>query len=190
MAVKVTEELHALMWQAYCERQTALHVATTCDVAQGTAKHYIKDGDAKRGWLPFELRMKGTVVRAEERADYTLAKAHAESIKAVKHVQAVALRQLEALEMDKNGKFKNPIQAIEVAHKLAQDIMGEGQKLSVRHHGLGGEAEANPFEGLPDDDVLHFMRAGLAALERYGWGQDPAVAEAANRVEDAASVLQ
>lgn len=111
---KISIEKYNEMFAAYLERQSAPHVARTCQVAERTARRYIDQGDPKRKLMSLKERLAKVNDLARQRADYDLVKARAEFQKAaraafVKTAQAIQLVDAKDLTADKIPEHLNKL---------------------------------------------------------------------------------
>lgn len=167
MASALTVEKYEEMWKAYCERQSVSHVAKACSVAYATARRYIRKGDPARSLQPFERRWKLAAHNSDQRAVYDLARAQSETLDITAAIKEVAARQIAKLKRDKNGEFRDPVRAVETAHKVEALILGG----STENVTLSGEVITDdPFAGMDAQEVMEFLEEGVAALKRYGFG--------------------
>ena len=191
MAAPLTAQKYEELWAAWLQVQTIGHVQRTCGVAFGTVRRYVKEGDPSRGLEPLGLRFSKLQSKLRERHDYTWTTAATGTLDLTRRVKEICKRQLDGLKKNKSGEFRDPIRAIEVAHKLEALIMGE----PTDHHLVTADGDVirdDPFAGSSDEEVMEFLREALPALESYGFGAKANGHEPAdpNRLVDTATVLQ
>jgi len=164
-ATAISVDKYNEMWAAYQERQSGLYVATRCGVSPPTARRYINDGDPSRGLKPLRKRFQEVQRDAALRADYTLAKATAATLRTTRTLKAVVANQARDLKA-KGVHLDRPAQALRDLHAVEAAILG-GASESLR---IENAAAPNPLADLPDEDLLAFLELALPALQAYGFG--------------------
>ena len=167
----ITVEKYEEMFAAYRERQSAAFVARTCGVSEGSARKYINKGDAARGLAPLKRRLAELSRRTAERADYTRAKAEAETLDAARAAKRVVVRQLEALAADPAAKIANPTRTLRDLHAVEAAILGGASEAVRVEESQCATCRDDPFAGMDDAEVMAFLEEGVAALKRYGYGK-------------------
>ena len=187
-ATPITVEKYEEMFAAYRERQSAAFVARTCGVSEGSARKYINKGDAARGLAPLKRRLAELSRRTAERADYTRAKAEAETLDAARAAKRVVVRQLEALAADPAATIANPTRTLRDLHAVEAAILGGATEAVRVEETQCAACRDDPFAGMDDAEVMAFLEEAVPALRRYGFGQTREQWEAENPVRDTATV--
>ncbi len=69
MARLITQDKIDEMYDAYIDKQTAVHVSKACKVSEKTVRKYINDGDPDKGIESFKDRYQKVSVKAQEKSE-------------------------------------------------------------------------------------------------------------------------
>ncbi len=69
MAKVITQDLVDEMYDAYIDKQTAVHVSKVCKVSEKTVRRYINEGDEKRDIESFKSRYKKVSAKAQQKSE-------------------------------------------------------------------------------------------------------------------------
>ena len=161
----VTVETYDSMWTAYCQQQTALHLAATAGVHRDTAAKYIEKGDPKRGLRPLKDRFAeiqaAATKKADEAAVVDLAKARRKSLQITDTAKDLVIKELQKVAQGKKA-LGNLDRIISAIHKVEADHYGiAGGKPGS---GDGGGGGVSRFEAMTDEQLREQLRALAARM--------------------------
>lgn len=156
---KVTPDLYADMFAAYMEKPSARHVARECGVDWSTAQKVIEVGYPDHAMPPLKERYRTAMAEAHRKAEYTLADAHANSLKLLrgykgKLAQRIAKMKPEELPAALGGELDRMI-------RLESFILGGADA----RPDLTGGAVSGVYDGMTYDQRLAFLRTGRIPMD-------------------------
>lgn len=133
---KITQEKIDRMFDAYLEKQTAVHIVEKTGVHLNTAKKYINKGDPERGVAPFKERFEEGRKKQEELADSKsefYKKEDLEILQNVKKKMWDALKRLDGFN-ENTITLNQYVDALERLAKLQQFLCGEAESITRHEH--------------------------------------------------------
>lgn len=167
----ITTEKYNQMYAAFCERQTARHVARTCQINSETANRYIEKGDPKRRLPAIRERWERTQRNAQMAEDYDIVKARREMQAVARaHLGKVAqrIRDLNPGDLDANNLARS-LQSLQIV--LERSLGVSDSTVTIRTD--------DRFSTWSTEELLEFARTGTTPV--HARGGDAAIAAGAAR---------
>jgi len=133
---KITQEKVDGMFDAYLEKQTAVHISEKMGVHLNTAKKYINKGDPERGVQPFKDRLQEGRKKEEELHDSKAEfykKEDLEILQNIKKKMWDALKRLDGFN-ENTITLNQYVDALERLAKLQQFLCGEAESITRHEH--------------------------------------------------------
>jgi len=133
---KIAQEKIDGMFDAYLEKQTAVHIVEKTGVHINTAKKFINKGDPKRGVQAFKQRFEEGRKKQEElydsKADF-YRKEDLEIVQSIKKKMWDALKRLDNFN-ENTITLNQYVDAMERLAKLQQFLCGEAESITRHEH--------------------------------------------------------
>jgi len=133
---KITQEKVDGMFDAYLEKQTAVHIAEKTGVHPNTAKKYINKGDPERGVQPFVDRFAEGRKKQEESNDSKAEFYKKEDLDILQNIKKKmwdALKRLDGFN-ENTITLNQYVDALERLAKLQQFLCGEAESITRHEH--------------------------------------------------------
>ena len=133
---RITQEKIDGMFDAYLEKQTAVHIAETTGVHLNTANKYVNKGDPERGVQAFKTRFEEGRKKQEEVADSKSEFYKKEDLEIVQNIKKKmwdALKRLDGFN-ESTISLNQFVDAMERLAKLQQFLCGEAETITRHEH--------------------------------------------------------